>query len=117
VANALVYLLGGDPKDGNNQTLLPTAALASDPRNGIPDGDYLVITHRRSAAAVAEGTSSSVEHSTTLTAPWTAALHGVDGVVVVETADGFDPGIDRVEVFIPRASHARLFGRLGVTLP
>ncbi len=114
VANALVYLLGGDPKDGNNLTLLPTATLVTNPGGTVPDGGYLVFTHRRDATAQANPT---VEHSTTLEAPWTIATDGVDGVVVIETTDGFAPGIDRVEVFIPQQANPHLFGRLAVTIP
>ena len=113
VANALVYLFGGDPKDGNNLTLLPTATAATNPGGTVPNGDYLVFSHRRDTTAQATAT---VEHSTTLAAPWTTATDGVDGVVVVETAGGFSPGIDKVDVFIPR-SGSRIFGRVAVVLP
>jgi len=113
VANALIYLFGGDPKHGDNFALLPTATLATNPGGTVPDGDYLVITHRRDTTAQANAT---VEHSTTLVAPWTTAADGVDGVVVVETSGGFAPGIDKVDVFIPRTG-ARGFGRVGVSLP
>jgi hypothetical protein len=109
----LVYLFGGDPKDGNNQTLLPTATLATNPGGTVPNGNYLVFTYRRDATAQV---TAAVEHSTTLTAPWTTAANGVDGVVVVETANGFASGINKVEVFIPRSA-ARMFGRLGVSVP
>lgn len=113
VANALVYLFGGDPKDGNNLALLPTATAATNPGGAVPDGDYLVFSYRRDATAEV---TTTVEHSTTLAAPWTTATDGVDGVVVVETADGFTPGIDKVDVFIPRSA-SRIFGRVAVALP
>lgn len=111
VANSLVYLFGGDPKDGNNQTLLPTATLATNPGGPVPNGNYLVFTYRRDATAQV---TAAVEHSTTLAAPWTTAANDVDGVVVVATANGYASGIDKVEVFIPR-SGARMFGRLSVS--
>jgi hypothetical protein len=79
----------------------------------VPAGDYLVFTYRRDAAAQV---TAAAEHSATLAAPWTTATHGVDGVVIVDTADGYEPGINKVEVFIPRSGE-RLFGRLGATLP
>jgi len=113
VANALVYLFGGNPKDGNNQALLPTVATATNPGGTVPDGDYLVFTYRRDATALVH---AGVEHSTTLKAPWTTAADGVDGVVIVETPNGFASGIDRVEVFIPRSA-ARNFARLAASLP
>jgi autotransporter-associated beta strand protein len=113
VANALVYLFGGDPKDGDNLALLPTATTATNPGGTVPGGDYLVFTYRRDANA---SVTATVEHSTTLEAPWTAATHGQGGVVVVETPNGFASGIDRVEVFIPRAA-ARMFARVAATVP
>jgi autotransporter-associated beta strand protein len=113
VANALVYLFGGDPKNGNNAALLPTATLVTNPGGTVPDGDYLVLTYRHDTTAVVNAT---VERSATLQAPWTATTNGVDGAVIVETPDGFAPGIKKVEVFIPRSS-ARLFGRVRADIP
>jgi hypothetical protein len=113
VANALVYLFGGDPKIGNNTVLLPTTTLATNPGGTVPDGNYLVFTYRRDATA---NVTAAVEHSTTLAAPWTTAANGAEGVVIVETANGYEPGIDKCEVFIPRTS-ARMFVRLNTTTP
>ena len=113
VANALVYLFGGDPKDGNNPSLLPTVTLATNPAGPVPNGNYLVFTYRRDTSANATVT---VEHSTDLATPWTTATNGVDGVVIVETPNGFPPDLDKVEVFIPRSS-ASMFSRLSVIVP
>jgi len=38
VANALVFLLGGNPKDGGNRLLLPATAIATNPGDPVPDG-------------------------------------------------------------------------------
>jgi len=45
---------------------------------------------------------------------WTTAQDGVQNVSIAETADGFAPGIDRIEVRIPKAlaPSGRLFARL-----
>jgi len=115
VANAIVFVLGGDPLHGFNQPLLPTVALVSDPGNGVPDGDYLVFRHRQSIAAAAESVTF-VEYSPDLQDPWTVAADGVGGVVVMETPDAHAPGIARVETFIP-ISDSRTFARLRVIIP
>ena len=111
VANALVYLFGGDPKNGNNRALLPTATLATNPGGGVPAGNYLVVTYRRDSAA---SVSATVEYGSTLTGPWSTATAGSEGVVILETPDAFAPGIHKVEVFLPR-SPGRLFARVAAS--
>ena len=110
VANALVYLFGGDPKEGSNQTLLPTAMRVTDPGPPAPAGEYFVITYRHDSGA---SVVSFVESSDTLDGAWTPAVDGVDGVIVTTTPDGFAVGIDRVVVRIP-GGVPRMFVRLGV---
>ena len=110
VANALVYLFGGDPKEGSNQTLLPTAMRVTDPGPPAPAGEYFVITYRHDSGA---SVVSFVESSNSLDGAWTPAVDGVDGVIVTTTPDGFAVGIDRVVVRIP-GGVPRMFVRLGV---
>ncbi len=111
LANVLVYLFGGDPKQTNHHELLPVASLVSKPGPPVPDGDYLVITYRRDPAAAVQ---AFVEHSATALEPWTRAIDGIDGVVATTMADGFTPGIDRVDVHIPR-HEPRMFVRVGAS--
>jgi len=75
------------------------------------------LSYRRSRQAAYAGVIAIVEHDDDLAGPWAAAVDGVNSVAVVETPDGYGPGIDQVEVFIPRASKTRGFARLTVTVP
>jgi len=100
---------------GFNQPLLPTVSVSRNPGDGVPDGDYLIFEHRESTAAAA-GSVIGVEYSPDPKDPWTGAIDGVDGVVVVETPDAHAPGIARVETFIPISS-PRVFARLRVFIP
>jgi len=112
LANALVYLFGGNPKQGNNHALLPTGTFGTGPGGAVPAGEYFTVGLRRATAAAVQ---PRVEHSPGLDGPWTSAIDGIDGVVAITTPDGFAPGIDEVEVHIPRLA-PRLFVRVGVTL-
>jgi hypothetical protein len=78
----------------------------------VPAGEYFTVRFRRATAAAVQ---PLVEHSPSLDGPWTSAIDGIDGVLATTTPDGFAPGIDRVEVHIPRLG-PRLFVRVGVTL-
>jgi hypothetical protein len=51
-----------------------------------------------------------VKTSETLSAPWTAAVDGVDGVEILVEPNGAAP--DSVEVRVPRNGRGRLFGRM-----
>ena len=50
---------------------------------------------------------------------WTLAVHGVAGVTIVETPNGYGADIDRVDVRLPAsvASGGKVFARLTVTVP
>ncbi len=118
VSNVVEMLVGGDPKSAMDAALLPKVALVSNPGSLV--GDYLEFTYRRSALSVSAGVSATCQSTTDLLLPWTTATNGVNGVVVIETAGFYATGasaIDRVQVYVPRASHAMLFGRLQVTVP
>ena len=112
VANGIIFVLGGNPLGSDNSGLLPGTSLASNPGHGIPDGEYFVITYRRSQAAAATGAGTAIEFSGGVPDEWVPATDGEDGVVVRETADGFAVGVDMVRVFIPRAGLESGFARL-----
>jgi hypothetical protein len=114
IANVVEMVIGNDPDDGAVENL-PTISLVTDPV-GVPAGDYLKFSYRRSDASVDAAVTAIAEHDTDLAGAWTTAVPGVDGVVVVETANPGIPG-DDIDVYIPRGANEVLFGRLRATLP
>ena len=111
IANGMEFVLGGEPNpaspNANSAALLPTVS-----RNLAGD---LVFVFRRAEAAAA--LNPEAEYDTDLAGTWTIAEGGENGVVINEANDGFDTGIDRVEVIIPaaRAAAGRIFARLAVS--
>ena len=110
ISNGVEFVIGGEPNpahpDSYSNALLPQTVL---------DHTYLRVSYRRSHQSAY--LNPGVEYDADLVGPWTAAVAGVGGITV--TVDGFSPGLDRVEVWIPR-THAvagRLFARLAVTNP
>lgn len=109
IPNGIEFVIGGIPSGPGSDSsgLLPTVSV---------DGAYLNFVFRRSDESASY--DPFVEYGSSLTG-WTAAEGGVNGVIVNETDDGFDDGIDSVEVRIPRtlAVGTRLFARLRVDIP
>jgi autotransporter-associated beta strand protein len=107
IDNAIEWVIGGDPTDSPSNALAPTVTV------GASTVTYVFRRTDDSAAA-----NPFVEYGSNLSG-WTEAETGVDGVSIAETADGFGPGIDRVEVTIPRALAVggTLFVRLRVDVP
>jgi autotransporter-associated beta strand protein len=121
IPNGIEFVIGGvsDPGIGQNDLgLLPTISLVNaDPDLDTNFEDYLLFTYRRTDAAA--GVNAFGQYSFTLNNDWVEAQAGVDGVVIDETDDGFDPGVDQVDVYIPRSlsPDGRMFGRLNVDIP
>ena len=121
IENAVEMVLGGDPATGMDTALLPTIELVTDPA-GVPAGNYLLFTYRRTDLSVTAGVTAACESDTDLVAPWSTAVGGVSGVVIL-TDDNyglFTPpaaDTDRVRVFVPRGVNTTLFGRLNVQVP
>ena len=112
--NLIEFILGGQPNPANpsadSSALAPTITL---------EASYLVFTYRRSdLASSAPGISIRVEHGSSLTS-WNQAIHGQNGVIITTSDDGFVPGIDRVEVRIPRPTSGSppWFARLTASTP
>ncbi len=109
LANALEWVLGGDPTDASDDaSIIPTLDNHSDP-------DFVIFTHRRTAEAAGDAnTTIRVEYGSNL-AGWTEAVAGPDVQIGVEP-DAVEPGIDLVEVKIRRtlAADGKLFVRLNV---
>jgi len=122
VPNAVEMVLGGDPKNSMDVKLLPELELVTDPGEGVPAGDYLKFTYRRTQLSVDAGLIAACEYGSDLVSEWTPVVSPYpEGVVVLEDKP-FAPYstialTDRVRVFVPRAGSAKLFGRLRVTVP
>ncbi|MEI6674967.1 MAG: MBG domain-containing protein [Verrucomicrobiota bacterium] len=114
ITNLLEFVIGGEPNPAhpgsNSRGLLPTVA---------PSAGNLIFTYRRSAASLTQpGIAITAEYASDLT-NWTPAQHGVNGITITATPDGFGTGIDKVEVSLPQslATGAKLFVHLKVTVP
>jgi autotransporter-associated beta strand protein len=121
ITNAVEMVLGGNPATGMDTALLPTIELVEDPA-GLPAGDYFLFTYRRTDGSVAAGVTAGCQYDVDLVAPWSQAVNGVDGVVILEDDDYalFVPpatATDRVRVYVPRGTKPKLFGHLNATVP
>ncbi len=120
IPNSVEMVIGGDPKDGMDVALLPTIELVTDPA-GLPAGNWVLFTYRRTDLAVAAGLGIAGEYGIDLV-NWAEAQNGVNGVVILEDDDyaSFDPPAtaptDRVRIYAPQVLQT-LFGRLKVTVP
>jgi hypothetical protein len=110
ISNAVEFVIGGNPANRPDAGLLPTIST---------NANYLLFTYRRSDLARDDpSTSINVQWATGLSGPWTNAVNGTSGVVIVEQNDAAGAGIDLVTVSIPRslAANGKLFARLGVAV-
>ncbi len=100
IPNSLEFVLGGKPSGSGaaDRTILPQLSL---------DETRAIFVFRRADVAAAIG--PFVQYGDL--ASWTTATHGVNGVQITVEDDGFETGVDRVTVRIPRAT-GRLFVRL-----
>ncbi len=125
IANDVEMVLGGNPATGMDSALLPTIELVNaDPDSNLVFADYLLFTYRRTDLSVTAGVTAACETDTDLIAPWSTAVGGVSGVVILTDNNynaSFTPptavDTDRVRVFVPRGVNPTLFGRLNVTVP
>ena len=120
VPNAVEMVLGGNPNGGMDVGLLPELALVSNPA-GVAAGDYLEFTYRRTHLSVDAGLVATCEYGLDLVSPWTPAVNGENSVTVLVdiayVSYSTAAPTDRVRVYVPRASNAKLFGRLNVSVP
>ncbi|MCX6879936.1 MAG: autotransporter-associated beta strand repeat-containing protein [Verrucomicrobia bacterium] len=118
VTNAVEMVLGGDPQSVMDVALLPQLALVTNPA-GVPAGNYLEFTYRRTDLSVTAGLTATCEYGTDLVSPWTPAVDGAGGVVVLVDHDyaSYGTATDRVRTYVPRGANVTFFGRLHVTLP
>ena len=104
IPNLLEFVLCGNPALPNT-TNRPT--LTTTPVTG---GQTLVYRYKRKLAP--SGFVDVVEHAGNLSATWTTAVHGQNGVTITTTP--VDAATEQVTVTIPSAGTSR-FVRLGVT--
>jgi Immunoglobulin domain len=106
IPNLLEYLLGGNP-------LLPSSGLLPAITKASGSND-LVFTYKRKIAAT--GVTQVIEHTTSLSPPWTAAVHGLGGVTIVTVPVPGDATSEQVTATIPSTSNSR-FVRLKASRP
>ena len=111
VPNEIEFVIGGDPSGPNSDSsaLLPTATL---------DANDLVFVFRRTTASASY--NPAVEYGSTL-GGWAPAVAGeplATPVRINVEANGFEAGVDRVTVRLPRilATGNKLFARLRVII-
>ncbi|MEY4568899.1 MAG: hypothetical protein RLZZ398_338 [Verrucomicrobiota bacterium] len=97
IPNLLEYLFGGNPTLPSIG-LLPIVTKA-------PGSSNLVFTYKRKIAAT--GVTQVIEHSTSLSPPWTPAVNGAGGVTIVTTPVPGDATTEQVTVTIPSTSTSR----------
>lgn len=109
ITNAIEFVIGGEPNPANagsdSSALLPTMNTTA---------THLVFTFRRADIALTQpGATIAAAYGSSLTG-WTTAQHGVNGVTIATTNDGYGAGVDKVEVSIPRnlAIGSKMFARL-----
>ena len=95
VPNLLEYLFGGNP------TLPSTGLLPAITK--APGSTNVVFTYKRKLAAT--GVTQVIEHATSLSPPWTPAVHGTGGVTIATTP--VDAQTEQVTVTIPSTSASR----------
>jgi autotransporter-associated beta strand protein len=121
LSNAIEMVIGGNPATGMNVDLAPTIELVTNPA-GVPAGDYLLFTYRRTDLSVVAGVTATAEYDADMVPAWSVAQDGVAGVTILvdDNYASFVPPAtetDRVRVFVPRGANANLFGRLRATVP
>lgn len=97
LANLIEFVLGTEPNPAN-----PASPSASSAPTLAVTPSHITFSFRRSAAAASQpDLSITVEYSPDLSS-WTPAVHGSHGISITSTNDAFAPGIERVDVSIPR---------------
>lgn len=112
VQNAVAFVLGAVDVNEVVTGDLPTQDNTTDP-------DFYIFTFRRSADAEADATTTiAVEYGNDLSG-WTTAVDDATNVIITETPDFYETGVDKVEVKLRRCAIApggKLFARLKVVV-
>ncbi len=112
IANIVEFILGGHPNQ-KDTAIRPISARVTNPP-GHAGGEFLRFSFRRTTASHNAGVEPIVEYSSDLEM-WQVAIDGEHGVSLVVADDGYGPGVDRVDAFIPAAADGKLFARLAGT--
>jgi autotransporter-associated beta strand protein len=109
ISNAIEFVIGGEPNPANpaasSSALLPSMSTTA---------THLVFSFRRTDVSLTQpGIAIAAAYDSDLNG-WTTAQHGVNGVSITVTDDGFGTGVDKVDVSIPKslASGSKMFARL-----
>ncbi len=117
--NGLELVFGGNPAaTGFPANRQEASVVTEDIGNG--DIEYLKVSFPVTQLSLDLGAVVVSEFGTDLAVDsWSVAQHGVDGAVILQTPDGYAPGIHRREVWLPKtlAPGGRLFTRLRAEFP
>ncbi len=111
LSTGVEYVVGGDPTLGSDDASLAPSAVNT--------GTTLEFTFRRTDLANEDAnTTITVEYGSDLLG-WTTAADGVDGIVITETDNFYEEGVDQVIVSLPAAlaTDGKIFARLNVEQP
>jgi hypothetical protein len=118
--NSVEYVVGGNPANQSNTNLLPTVAtVLADPDGDTNNSNYVLYTYRRTDRAKNDpDTIIRVEWNDDFSGPWTNAINGISGIVILQDNDHFATGIDRVRVYLPRTltPNGSFFIRMNITI-
>ncbi len=108
IANAVEFVIGGNPANGSDAGKLPTVER---------DGTDFIVSFRLDTDAAY--LNPVIEYNATLSGIWTPAQDNVAGVDVTTIPNGYETGVHRVDVRLPASLSAggKLFARLVVTVP
>jgi hypothetical protein len=106
VMNGIEFVVGGEPNPAqpgwNSVALLPSLST---------EATHIRMVYRRQE--LARDLAIQCQYSSDFSI-WNPAQDGVSGVSITETLNGFSPGMDRIEVLIPRSleQSGSLFARI-----
>ncbi|MEO5916094.1 MAG: autotransporter-associated beta strand repeat-containing protein [Luteolibacter sp.] len=94
--NLAEFIQGGEPNPANpNAGTTPPAPAVS-----TSGGNHIFSFRRTQLALTQPGLTIAYEYGSNLTG-WTVAVHGVNGITITTTTDGYGAGVDKVDVSIP----------------
>jgi hypothetical protein len=116
IANLLEYVLGSDPTLAESERAMPTVAMIENQSAESPAAENRVLFQfRRTDRSQQDPTVTiDAEWSTSPMGGWQPADHA-HGAIITVLDDAAGPGIDLIQVTMPRPSEGRFFARLRVS--